>query len=126
MKTSRKTAGVTLVVTVLIVMLLLAGVVVVTGQLALSARRSGVDQEATIRAQYVAESGLARSRAQLRLVSNLLTNPNIQVPLSVTTTIMRNNMQNLCGPSLNSGLPAFGAATLCEATPPATGLINSQ
>ena len=125
MNTSRKTAGVTLVVTVLIVMLLLAGVVVVTGQLALSARRSSADQDATVRAQYVAESGLARSRAQLRLISNLLTNLNIQVPLSATTTTMRLNMENLCGPTLNSGLPAFGAATMCSATNTATGLLNS-
>ena len=72
MKTSRKTAGVTLVVTVLIVMLLLAGVVVVTGQLALSARKSGVDQEATIRAQYVAESGVARGQARLRQARSIL------------------------------------------------------
>jgi Tfp pilus assembly protein PilX len=50
MKNSRKTAGVTLVVTVLIVMLLLAGVVVVTGQLALASRRSSADQDATIQA----------------------------------------------------------------------------
>ncbi|WP_424949747.1 DUF4900 domain-containing protein [Deinococcus sp.] len=125
MKTSRKTAGVTLVVTVLIVMLLLAAVVVVTGQLALAARRSSADQDATIRAQYVAESGLARSRAQLRLVSNLLTNANIQVPLKTTTTIMRVNMENLCGPNLASGLPAFGAATLCDAGNSATGLLNA-
>ena len=72
MKISRKTAGVTLVVTVLIVMLLLAGVVVVTGQLALSARKSGVDQEATIRAQYVAESGVARGQARLRQARSIL------------------------------------------------------
>ena len=58
--------------TVLIVMLLLAGVLVVTGQLALSARKSGVDQEATIRAQYVAESGVARGQARLRQARSIL------------------------------------------------------
>lgn len=128
MKTSRKTAGVTLVVTVLIVMLLLAGVVVVTGQLALSARRSGMDQEATIRAQYVAESGLARSQARLRLVSSLLTSGNIAVPLSVTSTIIQANMLNLCGlSSLPAGVPALGQATLCSVNDEnkATGLVNA-
>lgn len=68
MKNLRKTQGVTLVVTVLIVMLLLAAVVVVTGQLTLSARRSSADQDASIRAQYVAESGQARATAQVRNV----------------------------------------------------------
>ena len=77
MKTSRKTAGVTLVVTVLIVMMLLAGVVVVTGQLALSARRSSADQESTIRAQYVAESGVARGQSRLRQARSILSTVTI-------------------------------------------------
>ena len=120
MKTSRKTAGVTLVVTVLIVMLLLAGVVVVTGQLALSARKSGVDQEATIRAQYVAESGVARAKARLGQAQSLIRTATI-AQTSTTQTILSALFGQFC-----SGAPVLDlVATAGSVTVPGT-LCNAS
>ena len=68
-------------------MLLLAAVVVVTGQLAISARRSSADQDATVQAQYVAESGVARAQARLSLVDNLMGN-KLSPSADTTTTQM--------------------------------------
>ena len=122
MKTSRKTAGATLVLTVLVVMLLLAAVVVVTAQLAISARRSSADQDATIQAQYVAESGVARAQARLNTVSDLLTTSNlvtggvatqtgIRIPDGTASLTIGNQILSLCGVAV---LPASG--TVCTAT----------
>jgi Domain of unknown function (DUF4900) len=113
MKNSQKTAGVTLVVTVLIVMLLLASVVVVTGQLALSARRSSADQNATLQAQYVAESGLARAQARLTLIKTLMTTALKPNPDTTTTSKMLDWMTSLCAPAT---VPASGASTLANPT----------
>jgi len=120
MKTSRKTAGVTLVVTVLIVMLLLAGVVVVTGQLALSARRSGMDQEATIRAQYVAESGIARAQARLRLAQSLIRTATI-AQTSTTQADLSTLFGSFCSGAIVSDLITTAGSlavpgTLCTAS----------
>jgi hypothetical protein len=97
MKNSQKTAGVTLVVTVLIVMLLLASVVVVTGQLALSARRSSADQNATLQAQYVAESGVARAQAQVGALGKLLDSAKFKIPKGTRPTEIASDVAAVCG-----------------------------
>ncbi|WP_407571251.1 DUF4900 domain-containing protein [Deinococcus altitudinis] len=131
MKTSRKTAGVTLVFTVLIVMLLLAGVVVVTAQLAISARRSSDDQNATIQAQYVAESGVARAQARLNLINDLMAQW-LQPAATVKTTEMATLMLNLCGVAsptaaqlaLPAGITLTTPVLLCSSTAPG-GLLST-
>ncbi|MGY2894473.1 DUF4900 domain-containing protein [Deinococcus sp. UYEF24] len=131
MKTSRKTAGVTLVFTVLIVMLLLAGVVVVTAQLAISARRSSDDQNATIQAQYVAESGVARAQARLNLVNDLMSQW-LQPAATVKTTEMATLMLNLCSVAsptaaqlaLPAGTTLTSPALLCSSAAPG-GLLST-
>lgn len=118
MKNSRKTSGVTLVFTVLVVMLLLAGIVVVTGQLAISARSSSADQQATVQAQYIAESGVARAQARLTLIGKLMSNA-LRPAANTTSSQMLSWMQSLCSPNL---VPASGSSsfatptTLCTAT----------
>ena len=96
MKNSRTTAGATLVLTVLIVLMMLASIVVVTGQISLSARRSSNDQDATIQAQYAAESGVARAQARLNVVNNLMTK-SLKPAAAITTSQMLTQMANLCG-----------------------------
>jgi Domain of unknown function (DUF4900) len=119
MKNSRKTSGVTLVFTVLIVMLLLAGVVVITGQLAVSARRSSADQQATVQAQYVAESGVARAQARLNLVGKLMAS-GLQPNADVKTSKMLTWMQSLCaGTAITGATSSFAnPAALCSQASP--------
>ena len=57
MRTTERTQGATLIVSLLLVMLLLAVIMSVTAQVTLSARRSSTDQESILRAQLAAESG---------------------------------------------------------------------
>jgi len=96
MNSSRKTAGVTLVLTVLMVMFLLSAIVIVTSQLALSARRSAADQESINQAQYVAESGIARSQARLNLISDLLSS-DLTIPANTLSSTVLTDVLNLCG-----------------------------
>ncbi len=63
-------------------MLLMAAIVAVTGQLTLSARRSTADQQATLQAQYVAESGVARAQARIRGLGTLLSPTSLFGPAS--------------------------------------------
>ena len=122
MKNSRKTAGATLVLTVLMVMLLLAAVVVVTAQLAIAARRSATDQDVTAQTQYVAESGVARSQARLNLVSDLLST-DMAVPANTLSSTVLTDVLNLCG---LTALPATVTANiLCDASGSAGGLLGS-
>jgi len=132
MKTTRKTAGATLVLTVLVVMLLLAAVVAVTGQLALSARRSSADQDATVQSQYIAESGVARAQARLTLINTLMGSKLTPAANLTTTTSMLTQMLQLCGnasPS-SSDLAAtptgsfLAPVTLCPATGGPTDLLS--
>jgi Tfp pilus assembly protein PilX len=116
MKNSRKTAGATLVLTVLVVMLLLAAVVVVTGQLAISARRTSADQDATVQAQYVAESGVARAQARLSLVDNLM-GSKLSPPADTTTTQMLTQILQLCGTVSPSASELAAVPTGSLATP---------
>ncbi|WP_188962237.1 DUF4900 domain-containing protein [Deinococcus aquiradiocola] len=122
MKNSRTTEGATLVLTVLIVLLMLASIVVVTGQLALSARRNSNDQESTLQAQYAAESGVARAQARMNAV-NALMSGNLKPAAATTTPQMLLQMANLCGISTPTaamsnltGVTAANPLTLCSSS----------
>lgn len=69
---SQTTQGATIVLVVLFTMLLLAALLAASSQLTLSSRRSTADQMASLRAQYVAESGVALAQSRLRDVQVLL------------------------------------------------------
>ena len=122
MKTSRKTAGATLVVTVLIVLLMLASIVVVTGQLALSARRGSNDQEATVRAQYVAESGVARAQARVRALGQLLNPTSMTIPATIGSSVMALYALNMCGLATLPTSVVY-PLTLCGINPTGTGMV---
>ena len=119
-----------MILTVLIVMLLLASIVVITGQLALSARRSSADQDATLKAQYVAESGVAQAQARLNLIGSLLDSSGVvldgdqqalktglQIPDGTASTTIGTLVASLCGvaylpaPDLHASLPCPGGGT---------------
>ncbi len=118
MKTSRKTAGATLVLTVLVVMLLLAAVVVVTAQLAISARRSSSDQDATLQAQYVAESGVARAQARLGQARTLINQGTLD-QATTTVSTLSGLFANFCGVSVS----AVNDLTLTPGTIATPGLL---
>ncbi|BDP40181.1 hypothetical protein DAETH_01500 [Deinococcus aetherius] len=99
--------------TVLIMLLVMSAVLAVTAQITLSSRRSSGDQEATLRAQYAAESGVARSQAQLNLLNSLLTD-DLAIPVSTATSEVAARVAALCG--VSGTLPASGV--LCGASPP--------
>ncbi|AZI42339.1 DUF4900 domain-containing protein [Deinococcus psychrotolerans] len=89
MKGKRREEGATLVVLVLMVMVILAGVIVVSANLAVNSRRNTTDQRALLQAQYRAESGVSQAQAQLDFF-NLLTDN-----LKPANSIYRNNMQDM-------------------------------
>ena len=107
-----------MVLTVLVVMLLLAAVVVVTAQLAISARRSSADQDATIQAQYVAESGVARAQARLGQARTLFTQGTLD-QATTTITSLTSLFANFCGVSLS----AVNDLTLTPGTIATPGLL---
>ncbi|WP_420596708.1 hypothetical protein [Deinococcus sp.] len=62
-----------LIISVLLAMLMLAGVLLVTAQLSLSSRRGTSDQRATLQAQYRAESHLALALERIGNMESVLT-----------------------------------------------------
>ncbi len=128
---SRKTEGATLFVVVLMVLLLLSAVMVVTGQLAMTARRSSTEQEQAVRTQYATESAVARARARLNVLNTVLTTSSsplagvkygvnvasgASAPASLAAAI-----QNLCGVS---SLPAPSPTTVvCSAPAGQTNIL---
>ncbi|GGR21501.1 hypothetical protein GCM10008957_37160 [Deinococcus ruber] len=125
-----------MILTVLIVLLLLAVILATTGQLALSARRSSADQNATLQAQYVAESGVARAQARLNLISKLLdtsgtvttadgqvVKTGLQIPDGTASTQIGTMVQSLCGVA---ALPAPSATPLpCPDMSTVGGVLNT-
>lgn len=114
MKFSARTQGATLVLTVLVVMVTMAVILVVTSQLALSSRRSTAAQDATVRATYAAESGIARAQAQLNVTSALLSSGSLKIPENTTTSALQTDITNLCGGTVLTVVANSGV--LCKAT----------
>ncbi|GAA0497652.1 DUF4900 domain-containing protein [Deinococcus depolymerans] len=117
MRTHERTQGATLIVSLLFVMLILAVIMSVTAQVTLSARRSSVDQDAILRAQFAAESGAARVQARLRVLGNLLSSAS----LPPDGTQVLSDLAALCG--LGSLPVAADGQTLCTLDP--TAGLNS-
>ena len=126
---SRKTEGATLFVVVLMVLLLLSAVMVVTGQLALSARRSSSEQEVSTRTQYATESAVARARARIKVLNTVLStssSPLAGVKYGVNVASSAAAASDLAGAVLNlcgvSALPPSAPdAVVCQ---PAQGQTN--
>ncbi|PTA67853.1 DUF4900 domain-containing protein [Deinococcus arcticus] len=119
MPPNHRTQGATLIVTLLLVMLMLAVIMSVTAQVTLSTRRSSTDQEATLRAQYAAESGAARVQARLRAAQILF--GVARYPTNLTLPQMEADIAALCGlTSLPATLP--DGAEVCDLTSRAQGL----
>ena len=101
-KRRRSEEGAALVVLVLLMMVILGGVIVVTANLAVSARRTTSEQRTALQAQYVAESGANRARAQLNLFNNLIA--NVQPLSSVSRSDVLTKFANICGTQASAAL----------------------
>lgn len=118
MRTPERTQGATLIVSLLFVMLILAVIMSVTAQVTLSARRSSVDQDAILRAQFAAESGAARVQARLRVMGGLLGSAS----LPPDGAQVLSDLAALCG--LGSLPTVADGATVCTLNP-TTGLNSA-
>lgn len=95
-----------MVLVVLLTMMLLAALLAASSQLTLSSRRTTADQAASLRAQYVAESGVALVRSRLQDVQNLLSaksvidgKDNFEVPGITTSAVVKAHAERFCGKS---------------------------
>ena len=122
MKSSARTQGATLILTVMIVMVTMAVILVVTSQLALSSRSSTAAQDATVRATYAAESGIARAQAQLNVTSALLSTGSIKIPENTTTSALKTDITTLCGGTTLAIVANSGV--LCRATDATKNLLS--
>ncbi|NTY01698.1 DUF4900 domain-containing protein [Deinococcus sp. JMULE3] len=117
MRSTERTQGATLIVSLLLVMLLLAVIMSVTAQVTLSTRRSSSDQESVLRAQLAAESGTSLVQARLRVMSTLLRSAQFTPD---DTPLVMGDLAALCG--LGS-LPAVAiGADVCDLSGLSSGL----
>lgn len=100
-----------MIVVVLFTMLLLAALLAASSQLTLSSRRTTADQTASLRAQYVAESGVALAQSKLRDVQLLLspsregstgTIDHMLVPFTTNREILKTQAEAFCNQVGNS------------------------
>lgn len=101
-----------MVLVVLLTMMLLAALLAASSQLTLSSRRTTADQTASLRAQYVAESGVALAQGRLRDVQSILSKENLTIPNGTTATTIRSYAEKYCGNS-NWTTSADGAVSTC-------------
>lgn len=95
-----------MILVVLLTLLLLSGILAATLRLGLGSRQNTADQAATLRAQYVAESGLALARSRLRDVQSLLSPDrlapdgskidHIVVPYATTPSVLKTQAEQFC------------------------------
>lgn len=124
----RRTEGATLFVVVLMVLFLLAAVMAITAQFTLAGKRSTGDQENTIRAQYAAESTIARVQARLNIINRVFTPGTIgTVKMGMTissdtdSATMENQIKTLC--AINT-LPLASMDTpVCGTTDPKSNIF---
>lgn len=86
-----------MVLVVLLTMMLLAALLAASSQLTLSSRRTTADQVASLRAQYVAESGVAVAQSRLRDVQELISKANLRVPYGTTASAIKGYAEKYCG-----------------------------
>lgn len=86
-----------MVLVVLFTMLLLAALLAASSQLTLSSRRTTADQAASLRAQYVAESGVALAQSRLRDMQELMSKANLRVPYGTTASAIKSYAEKYCG-----------------------------
>lgn len=88
-------SGSTLMIVVLVTMLVLAGLVVMTSNLALGSRRSTTEQKSIIPAQMAAESGVAYAKSKLDIAYDILSQSRVP-DKSITFGDAQKALSNLC------------------------------
>ncbi|WP_198296184.1 hypothetical protein [Deinococcus sp. DB0503] len=114
MRGSQRTEGAAMILVVLLTLLLLSGILAATLRLGLGSRQNTADQAATLRAQYVAESGLALAQSWLRDVQTMLSpaengaTPGLFLAPNIRVSAVRTWIDQLCGTgtwtALNEGI----------------------
>lgn len=127
----RRTEGATLFVVVLVVLFLLTALMAITAQFTLAARRSTADQENTLRAQYAAESTIARAQAQMNMLGQILnyslvngTQYGFSIPSGTNSDTIAAHIKNLCGIASGASLPLANAtAPICGSTAVSSNML---
>lgn len=123
--------GASLLLVVIVTMAVLAGLVMVTSNLAFSARRSTTEQKSIIPAQLSAESGLSYAKAKLDAANQLLSNAGI--PEKTTKDALYTALGNLCPtpvalplnkPATNSTIVTSKTRLPNDPLPPALGTVT--
>lgn len=112
-------SGAALIVMVLLALLVLAGLVIVSTNLALGSRRSTTEQKAILPAQLAAESGVAYAKAKLQTSYNLLSRAKI-IDDSLNIGQMNSLIASICGTS-SSAVPVPGYVPATAPTVPVPG-----
>jgi len=115
----KQSAGVALVITLMIAVLLFIAILAISSSFSLSGRRVTTDQKYALEAQYAAESGLALAEARLKNlgleVVQLLDNDEaFELPANTDWLSLRQDIVNFCGSeeAVPSTRPAL-ASTIC-------------
>ncbi len=98
---------------VLTVLMILMGILIVTANLSLSARRTTADQRFVLAAQYAADSGMARAKARLYQFRQVLN--GLALKQTLTDIDLRNFIAQICGVSVGS-LPNFSSTATLSST----------
>lgn len=102
-------AGAAIVPLVLVTLLVLAGILYITANMSVSARRSTADQRVVLAAQYAADTGAARATARLNQFRSVVL--NLKLTQTLTDTDLGNFLSAICG----SGAAAFSSTATAEA-----------
>ncbi|WP_457629668.1 DUF4900 domain-containing protein [Oceanithermus sp.] len=117
----KRSAGIALVITLMIAVLLFIAIIAISSSFSLSGRRLTTDQKLALEAQYAAESGLALASARLRSfgtgMAQLLDDDDaFELPANTDWLSLRPEIVNFCGSeeAVPATRPAV-ASTICTA-----------
>lgn len=108
----RSEAGTTLVPLVLTTLLVLAGILYITANMSVSARRSTADQRVVLAAQYAADSGAARAKARLNQFRTVV--GALSLNQTLTDADLLEFFKTICG---SAGASISNAGTQTVAAP---------
>ena len=118
MNRNEREAGVALIISVLLAMLMLAGVLLVTAQLALSSRRGTADQRATLQAQYAAESHLALALERIGNMESVMKRSNMTISSDIKPGKIASLAAQFCGGAVFRDVNYISTCLASEATKP--------
>lgn len=116
----KRSAGIALVITLIIAVMLFVTILAISGSFSLTGRRITTDQKLAIKAQYAAESGLSLAAARLKSLgteaAEILSNDEVfELPANTDWLSLRPDIVNFCGneAAVPATKPAL-ASVICE------------